>query len=400
MNSHQYQVIDQLFSQITHLPFQIIYWDEAKKNYNNGAPVFTIEFKNREVVNDILRHVSLGFGEGYTRGDIEIYGDFPQMCGLLYDKRVAQIRPSLNAVIKIARLRLKHRNHIGQAKKNISHHYDLSNEFYSLMLDDKMVYSCAFFKDAHNSISQAQTDKLDYICKKLLLKPGQTLLDIGCGWGALVIHAAKNYGVSATGITLSKNQLEEAQRRVDAAVLTNQITLKLTDYRELATQGVSFDRVVSVGMMEHVGKDNIGAYMDANRALLKDNGIGLIHTIGKMKSGNIDAWMNKYIFPGAYLPEPGELIEGLRDTGMEVYLLENLRTHYALTLQAWLKNFEQNIARISQIISPEMVRIYRLYLNGCIGAFTYGDINLYQISYSKGLTNNVGVPLTNSYLHV
>ncbi len=400
MNSHQYQVLDQLFSQITHIPFQIIYWNVAKKNYNGSEALFTIEFRNPEVVNDIFKHVSLGFGEGYTRGDIEVYGDFPLLCGLIYDPRVAKIRPSLSNLIKIGRLRLKQRNRIGQARKNISHHYDLSNEFFSLMLDDKMVYSCAFFKDPTNSVSQAQTDKLDYICKKLLLKPGQTLLDIGCGWGALVIHAAKNYGIKATGITLSKNQLEEAQKRVNAAGLSDQITLKLTDYRELATQGVSFDRVVSVGMMEHVGKDNIGAYMEANKVLLNQNGIGLLHTIGNMKSRTIDDWMNKYIFPGAYLPEPGELIDGLRDTGMEVYLLENLRTHYALTLQAWLQNFEQNIARIGQIISPEMIRIYRFYLNACIGTFTYGDTNLYQISYSKGYTNNAGVPLTNSYLHV
>lgn len=400
MNSHQYQVIDQLFSQITHIPFEIIYWNEAKKNYNGTEPLFTIEFRTPEVINDIFKHVSLGFGEGYTRGDIEVYGDFPRLCGLIYDPRVAKIRPSLKNLIKIARLRLKQRNRIAQARKNISHHYDLSNEFYSLMLDDKMLYSCAFFKDPTNSISQAQSDKLDYICRKLLLKPGQTLLDIGCGWGALVIHAAKNYGVKATGITLSKNQLEEAQRRIDAAGLSDQITLMLTDYREIATQGVSFDRVVSVGMMEHVGKDNIGAYMEANRVLLKENGIGLLHTIGNMKSSNIDDWMDKYIFPGAYLPEPGELIDGLRDTGMQVYLLENLRTHYALTLQAWLQNFEKNIARIGQIVSPETIRIYRLYLNGCIGTFTYGDTNLYQISYSKGYTNNAGVPLTNSYLHV
>lgn len=400
MNSHQYQVLDQLFSQITHIPFQIIYWDLVKKNYNGNDALFTIEFRNPEVVNDIFKHVSLGFGEGYTRGDIEVYGDFPLLCGLIYDPRIAKIRPSLSNLIKITRLRFKQRNHLTQSRKNISHHYDLSNEFYSLMLDEKMVYSCAYFKEPTNSISQAQTDKLDYICKKLLLKPGQTLLDIGCGWGALVIHAAKNYGVKATGITLSKNQLEEAQKRVNAAGLSDQITLKLTDYRELATQGVSFDRVVSVGMMEHVGKDNIGAYMVANRNLLKENGIGLLHTIGTMKSSNIDDWIDKYIFPGAYLPEPGELIDGLRDTGMQVYLLENLRTHYALTLQAWLQNFEKNIARIGQIVSPETIRIYRLYLNGCIGTFTYGDTNLYQISYSNGLTNNAGVPLTNKYLHV
>lgn len=399
MNSQHYQVLDHIFSQITHMPFKVIYWTEGNKNYNTGEPVFTIDFKKQSVVDDILRHVSLGFGEGYTRGDIEVYGDFPRMCGMVYDPRVKAIKPSLSAMIKIAKLRIKSRNNIDQAKKNISHHYDLSNEFYSLMLDDKMVYSCAYYKNPSNSIAQAQTDKLDYICRKLLLKPGQTLLDIGCGWGALVIHAAKNYGVKATGITLSKNQLEEAQKRVDAAGLSDKVTLLLTDYRELATQNLSFDRIVSVGMMEHVGKENIHAYVETNRKLLKENGIGLLHTIGNMKSGNIDAWINKYIFPGAYLPEPGELIDALRDVGMEVYLLENLRPHYALTLQAWLENMEKNIDKVSTIVSPETIRIYRMYLNSCIATFTYGDTDLYQISYSNGYTNNAGVPLTNSYLH-
>lgn len=397
--STQFTIIDQLFSQITHVPFAVEYWDEGKRNYGKGEPVFTIIFKEKAVIDDILHHVSLGFGENYTRGKIEVLGDFPRMCGLLFDKEIETIRPSLKQMMSIMWLRLSQKNTISQSRKNISHHYDLSNQFYQLMLDKRMIYSCAYFTDPKNTVDQAQEDKLEYICRKLLLEPGQSLLDIGCGWGALVIYAAQKYGVKATGITLSKNQLEEAQKRVKAAGLEKLVTLELIDYRELAIRNRTFDRIVSVGMMEHVGKDHIGDYMQTNKKLLKPNGIGLVHTIGKMKSGKIDDWMNKYIFPGAYLPEPGELIDAMRDVGMEAYLLENLRPHYAMTLTAWLANLEKNIDEISKIVSPETIQIYRLYLNGCIGAFTYGDISLYQISYSNGLPNNAGVPLTNKYLH-
>lgn len=397
--SSPYQILDQLFSQIPHVSFNVIYWNEGRKNYNTGKPEFTIDFKKPQVVNDILRHVSLGFGEGYTRGDIEIIGDFEKLCSLVFDPQVAKIKPSLGIILKIIFQRLKHRNKLAQAPKNISHHYDLSNEFYKLMLDKRMVYSCAYFKTPHTDLDQAQSDKLDYICKKLLLQPGQTLLDIGCGWGALVIHAAQHYGIEATGITLSKKQLEEAQKRVHETGLDEKINLQLIDYRQLAHNNTSFDRIVSVGMLEHVGKENIAAYMKANQKLLKDNGIGLLHTIGNMRSGSINDWTEKYIFPGAYLPEPGELINGFRDTGMEVFLLENLRPHYAMTLQAWLKNLENNIDQLRKIVSEETIRMYRFYLSSCSASFIYGDTNLYQISYSKGYINNAGVPLTNSYLH-
>jgi len=392
-------VFDTLFHHIEGVSFCVKYWDKKTINYGIDKPAFTIIFKKPEALDEVLTHLSLGFGEAYTRGDIEIEGDIQRALGLLFDPHL-KIRPSIRAILHIGWLQLVHKNHLKQARKNISHHYDVSNEFYDQWLGKERIYSCAYFKNEDDDIDTAQENKLDYICRKLLLKPGQTLLDIGCGWGALVLYAAKKYDVKVMGITLSKNQLERARKRAKQEGLSDKVTLELCDYRELATRNVSFDRIVSVGMMEHVGKNHIHEYMAANNKLLKENGVGLLHTIGKMKSGRIDAWMEKYIFPGAYLPEPGELIDGFRDAGLEVYHLENLRPHYALTLKSWVKNFEKNIETIQKLVSPELVRIYRLYLNGCVAAFTYGDINLYQISFCKGYTNQVPVPLTNHYLYV
>ncbi len=394
-----FRAIDKLLKQVKTASFDVKFWDYQTIHYGTGPTEFTIIFNNANVLEDILGHVSLGFGEGYMRGDIEIEGNFERLTQTFFTAKLDQIRPSLGSLLEMGWLHFKYRNNLKQAKKNVSFHYDLSNEFYEAWLDPLMVYSCAYFKDANNSIEQAQKDKLEYICRKLLLKPDQTLLDIGCGWGALVIYAAKNFGVKAHGITLSRNQLEKAKARVAEAGLEDRITLELTDYRELAARGVSYDRVVSVGMMEHVGKNNIPAYMDATDKLLKPFGVGLLHTIGKLKSGNIDDWMHKYIFPGSYLPEPGELVNGLRDRKLEVYHLENLQQHYALTLRAWANNLEKNLEQIKDTVSPETIRAYRLYLTGCISAFTHGGISLYQVSFCKGQLGQIPLPLTNAHLH-
>lgn len=394
-----FRAVDKLLRHITTASFDVKYWDYQTIHYGTGQTEFTIIFHNPKVLEDMLGHMSIGFGESYMRGDIDIEGNFERLTQTFFTAQIDKIRPSIGHLLEMVWLRFKYRNNLKQAQKNISFHYDLSNEFYANWLDPLMVYSCAYFKDAKNSIDQAQKDKLEYICRKLLLQPGQTLLDIGCGWGALVIYAVQNYGVKAHGITLSRNQLEKAKARVAEAGLEESITLELTDYRELAERKVSFDRVVSIGMMEHVGKNNIPAYMKATDTLLKPLGVGLLHTIGKLKSGAIDDWMNKYIFPGSYLPEPGELVNGLRDHGLEVYHLENLQQHYALTLRAWLNNFERNQDKLRSIVSPETLRAYRLYLTGCISTFTHGGISLYQVSFCKGQLGEIPLPLTNAHLH-
>ena len=395
-----FQAINNLFEQIDHVSFEVQYWDLKRVKYGSEKPAFTIIFHTPAAVEDTLKQVSLGFGERYMQGDIDIEGDIQKLTELLFDPKVLRIRPNLKALFAILLLRLKFRNSIDQSKKNISFHYDLSNEFYETWLDKRMVYSCAYFKEEGISIEQAQEDKLEYICRKLLLQPGQTLLDIGCGWGALVIYAVQKYKVKAHGVTLSRNQLEKAKARIAEAGLEKDITLELIDYRDLVKRGDTFDRVVSVGMMEHVGKNNIPTYIHSTNKLLKPLGVGLIHTIGKLKSDAIDDWMNEYIFPGAYLPEPGEIINGLRDQGLEVYHLENLQRHYARTLAAWRDRFEANQNKIKEMVSPEVIRAYRLYLNGCISAFKVGGISLYQISFCKGQLEQIPIPLTNAHLHV
>lgn len=266
----------------------------------------------------------------------------------------------------------------------ISYHYDLSNDFYALWLDQQMIYSCGYFRSPEDSLATAQTQKLDHLCRKLRLKPGERLLDVGCGWGGLARHAAKFYDVQVHGITLSKAQLELANQRNDEAGLGDKVTLELRDYRDLPGDE-SFDKVVSVGMFEHVGHANLDSYFRILYDQVKPGGLVMNHGItsrhvdGRQVGLGAGKFIGRYVFPHGELPHLSMAIARMSDQGFEVLDVEGLRVHYARTLEHWSRNLEHKLEQASQHVSDKALRIWRVYLAGCAYGFRRNWMNIHQI---------------------
>ena len=285
----------------------------------------------------------------------------------------------------------------------IAFHYDVSNAFYALWLDKSMVYSCAYFENPHNSLEQAQYAKLDHICKKLLLKPGEQFLDIGCGWGALILHAAKHYGVIAHGVTLSQQQFTWARQRITQAGLQNCVTVDLCDYRDIRGEGY-FDKIASVGMFEHVGLKNLPVYFSCVNALLKPGGLFLNHGI----THDVEGWqktlstefINRYIFPDGQLDTVSNISRELERAKFEIADCESLRAHYALTLRQWVARLEQHHTEVLETVSESTYRIWRLYMAASALEFEGGELGIYQILASKRSAGLTALPLTRRHLYV
>ena len=277
----------------------------------------------------------------------------------------------------------------------IRYHYDVSNDFYALWLDRNMVYSCGYFKSGDEDIHTAQEQKLDHICRKLRLRPGDKLLDIGCGWGGLVRWAAKNYGVDATGITLSRNQHALASERIKADGLSDRCRVLLQDYRDVPGEGV-YDKIASVGMFEHVGLKNLPLYFDVIRRLLKEGGIALNHGITSVdpdsRSVGLGAgdFVEKYVFPHGELPHASLALREMAAAGLEVMDIETLRLHYAKTLWHWSGRLEANLERAQEYAGEKRLRIWRAYLAGCAHAFEQSWVSIHQMLAVKS-----GNPTTN-----
>jgi cyclopropane-fatty-acyl-phospholipid synthase len=296
-----------------------------------------------------------------------------------------------------ARAELHGRTHSkGRDREAVSFHYDLSNDFYQLWLDRAMVYSCAYFQSPDDTVETAQQQKLDYICRKLRLKAGERLLDIGCGWGGLIMHAAKNYGAQATGITLSQQQLELAQERIREAGLASRCEVRLLDYRDAHQLG-QFDKLVSVGMIEHVGESALPEYFRCAFELLKPGGVFLNHGIGR--AGNRPKPAEKtftdvYVFPDGELIPISNTLGHAEQASFEIRDVENLREHYFLTLVQWLRRLESNEEQAKKLVGELKYRIWRLYLAGSAHYFQSGKLDLYQSLLVKTASGRCGIPLT------
>jgi len=363
---------------IFNIPFEIKFWDGEEEKYGEGEGKFKLIFNCPLSKTKLLNDLSMALGEAYMTNEIDIDGDLQNIIEYLYQNNKSILHSNFNK---------NTRNNIKNSKDNVHFHYDIGNEFYKLWLDDTMTYSCGYFKSPDNTLNDAQRNKVSHILRKLNLNKSMTLLDIGCGWGELILTAAKEYKVNATGITLSLEQFNKVKERIKMEGLEDLVEVEFLDYREIKNK--KFDRIVSVGMIEHVGKDFLPEYFSKVRNLLNEDGISLLHCITGINGNGVDSWINKYIFPGGYIPTIKELITYMSDE--EFYLLdvESLRRHYGRTLEHWSRNFENVLPEVKKKYDEKFIRMWRLYLNGCAASFNSGNIDIHQFLFTKGANNNL-----------
>ncbi len=374
-------------------PFLIKFKDNEYK-IGEGEPTFTVDFRESIPVQKLITSTSIALGEAYMDGNLVIEGDLYQALVHFFSQgQLGKFSLDESALGKLIHPSLSKKV---QAEE-VQSHYDIGNDFYKLWLDETMSYSCAYFKHDDDSLYQAQVNKVDYILEKLHLEEGMELLDIGCGWGFLLIEAAKKYKVKGTGITLSHEQYAEFYRRIKDQGLEDLLTVKLMDYRDVAKLNKKFDRVVSVGMLEHVGRENYKLFNDCVRDVLKDGGLFLLHYISQLKEDVTDGWMKKYIFPGGVIPSLREIISDMAEDNFHVLDVENLRRHYNKTLLCWAKNFHEHLDEIRQMkgFDERFIRMWDLYLTACAANFYTGGIELHQILVTKGVNNDL--PITRWY---
>ena len=369
-----------------------------------GFPEVAIRFVTKSAERRILRDPRLGAAEAFMDGQMVVEkGDIMELVELLranakWDKggEVHEKRRFKVAAEKIATL-IDGRNRSHKAKSNVAHHYDIGNDLYRLFLDaEHMQYSCAYWPRENMTLEEAQTAKLAHIAAKLAVQPGQRVLDIGCGWGGMAIYLALHTGASVLGITLSEEQLALARQRAEDAGVADRVRFELIDYRDLAARNQKFDRIVSVGMFEHVGQAQFDTFFEACANLLEDDGVMLLHTIGRMGSpGSTDAFTRKYIFPGGYIPALSETVEASEKFRLIASDVETLRLHYALTLREWYKRCVEHKDAIVALYDERFYRMWTFYLAGATAAFESGGMCNFQIQYVR---SRHALPLSRDYI--
>ncbi|MDB5690891.1 MAG: cyclopropane-fatty-acyl-phospholipid synthase [Sphingomonas bacterium] len=384
--------------------FVVIDADGSRHEYGDGAPGqprVTIRLKDSKAANFIAGHPRLGGAEAFMDGRLVIEeGDIAGMIDLVRGngtwekggRSLAQPNP-IRRAFGTTRMRFDRLNWAAKSKRNVAHHYDLGNRLYDLFLDADRQYSCAYFTDPGNSLDQAQADKKAHIAAKLNLRPRQRVLDIGCGWGGMALYLNRVADVDVLGITLSEEQLKTARRRAEEAGVADRVKFELIDYRDVTG---TFDRIVSVGMFEHVGPPHYRTFFAKCRSLLAEDGVMLLHTIGRMGGpGVTDAFTAKYIFPGGYNPALSEIISASERVKLIASDIETLRLHYAHTIQHW---YDRTVAAREQIVAMYDERFYRmwtLYLAGAMAAFRHGGMCNYQIQYIR---RRDALPITRDYI--
>lgn len=383
-------------------PLDLVLPDGSYLNFGQ-KPRVVMEIRDPDLLPE-LTHPTLGaLGEAFVNGRIDIDGDI--MTVIASAERLAEAGGS---PIK-SRISPVSSNHTpDQDRADIRHHYDVGNEFYQLWLDEHMVYSCAYFETGEETIDEAQQAKLDHICRKLRLQPGERFLDIGCGWGGLLLHAAQKYGVQATGITLSENQFSLAKERVRQAGLEKRVDVLRLDYRDAVSRfgEAAFDKVASIGMFEHVGLKNFPAYFGTVRHLLRDRGLFMNHGFtssdvgGRPVGSGVNDFVDKYVFPNNELLHLHVVIREMAAQNFEVYDVESLRPHYARTLALWSHRLETQMESARRLVGERTLRIWRAYLAGTSLGFQQGWMNIYQVLASRQEADGTTeLPLTRTWMY-
>jgi cyclopropane-fatty-acyl-phospholipid synthase len=383
-------------------PVELILPDASRIGFGRPASV-RIFVRDHSVLATLASPTFSALADAYIDGQVDFEGD-PLDVLCFVDWLVREAGQSA-----MQRIAFKWARHTRSADRHaIEYHYDVGNDFYRLWLDSRMVYSCAYFRDEADGIEEAQRAKLDHICRKLQLAPGERFLDIGCGWGGLVIHAAQHYGVSAVGITLSEQQYLWARSKIDEHGLRGRVEVQLLDYRDLATRygKASFDKVASVGMFEHVGLRNLANYFGAIATVLKERGLVLNHGITSTDVANrpvgsgVGDFIGRYVFPHGELPHLHLVVNEMSAAGLEIADVESLRAHYAKTLQHWSRRLEDRLDEAARAVSDRTLRIWRVYLAGCAYGFHQGWISIYQVLASRQREPGpTALPLTRDWIY-
>lgn len=387
-------LLDSLLRRFKHGTIVVHYWDGTTTTYGSSLPEVTLTIASPKVIRGIMRNISLGTGEAYVDGSLEIepVDAFFEITSL-NQPYFSQILEKMNLFTH------PQPNRKGGQRKQIQHHYDLGNDFYRLWLDkETMAYTCAYFRTATDTLERAQIQKFDHVLRKLQLKPGMSVLELGCGWGHLLIHAAKYYGISGLGVTLSAEQFAYAQDMAKKEGVDGQIRFELRNYQDTVSDGVLYDRVYSVGLLEHVGSGNTTNYFDVVKKTLKPGGLSLMHCItNQYDHRQTDPWIAKYIFPGGHLLTVGQITTILAQKDLRLLDVENLRPHYALTLDEWRRRFESHKSAVIKKFDERFYRMWRFYLAGSSGGFRYGELDLTQVVFSNGINNEL--PLTREHIY-
>jgi cyclopropane-fatty-acyl-phospholipid synthase len=427
-------VLTAIFGEPRERSFDVRFWDGTVDRGANPNPPFTLVLNRPAALRRMLLPPNeLSIVESYISGDVDIVGSMEAASGLA--EAIGGRLRSPVAIAKLVKMVValpgqaeddladtrfpEHARKLGprhtpvRDRAAIQFHYDVGNDFYRLWLDERMVYSCAYFRSPDFTLDQAQEAKLDLICRKLRLKPGERLLDIGCGWGGLIMHAAKHYGIDATGITLSENQATLAKERIEAAGLGNRCRVAIRDYRTL-NDGDGYDKISSVGMIEHVGATHLSVYFASAFRALKPGGLFMNHGIVSLseprprplgerifrKFWRADAFIDTYVFPDGKLTGAHDVIAAAEGAGFEVRDVESLREHYAMTLRHWVRALEEKTAEATELVGEHHFRIWRLYMAASANAFTKAAINIIQTILAKpdshGRSN---IPLTREDLY-
>jgi len=396
--------------------FAIRLWDNSILNIGNGLSAFTLTIHSSSVLRDlVLFSDPIRLAEAYFDGVVEVSGDFNAAMGLRYylENLKLPFQDKISLVLRAISLgnhktksRIKTKKLSNAVRQNdvesIAFHYDVSNEFYKLWLDERMVYSCAYFETPEQELEAAQCNKLDYVCRKLRLQKDESYLDIGCGWGALVCWAAKHYGVRAHGITLSRNQFEYASEEVKRQGLEDKVTIEMRNYRDLLLEP-AYDKVSSIGMFEHVGLKNLPGYFSIVRQVLKPGGLFLNHGITSdepdWNRGTSTQFINSHVFPDGELDIVSNIQRRMEDACFEIFDVESLRPHYAFTLRHWVSRLDAKSEEIIRLVGERTYRIWRLYMTGSALQFEQGATGIYQILAVRKENGFPNLPLTRRDLY-
>lgn len=387
-------LLQKIYEAVGQPPIRLTLKSGASISPETDLPVANIVIDDLKTLLWLVMDPEVGFGDAYRDGRITVEGDLVAALECVMERMTRANHRNWYAKVVSKGMDYLQRNSLHGSRENIHRHYDLGTDFYRLWLDRDLVYTCAYFPSPSATLEEAQTAKLDYVCRKLQLRPGERVVEAGCGWGALALHMAQHYGVSVRAYNISHQQILEARRRAAQQDLARRVEFVEDDYRNISGK---YDVFVSVGMLEHVGREHYREFGKMMQRCVSETGRGFLHFIGRNQPRAFSRWTRKRIFPGAYAPALSQVMQIFEPWNFSVIDVENLRLHYAKTLEHWLARFEKSKQRVAEMFGPEFVRAWRLYLAGSIAGFRVGTLQLFQVLFAR--TASGRIPTTRAYLY-